>query len=66
MNFDGDVISYFKDKAKEEGCPYQTLMNRVLKEYINGSRVEQLATEVSEIILQDPDFISALSKKLSS
>lgn len=66
MNVDGDILAYFKDRASEDGLPYQTLMNQVLREYVQGTRPEQLAAGVSEVLLEDPAFLEALAKKVLS
>jgi len=34
IRLDADVISYFKEKAKQEGNKYQTLINQYLRETI--------------------------------
>ena len=31
INLDGHVIAYFKERAREEGCAYQTLLNQALR-----------------------------------
>ena len=64
MNLDGEVISFFKDRAKEDGRPYQTLINQILREYVGGSRPEQLAQEVAERLLLDENFLTAVSEKI--
>jgi uncharacterized protein (DUF4415 family) len=65
INLDGDVIGFFKEWAKEEGLPYQNLINRVLREYAQGGRPEKIAQSVSSILLRDQGFIELLKKRLS-
>ncbi|MFN8390773.1 MAG: BrnA antitoxin family protein [Bdellovibrionota bacterium] len=65
MNLDGDVLSFFKDRAKEDGRPYQTLINQVLREYVSGSRPERIAQDVAEILLTDEAFVASLAQKLT-
>ncbi len=62
MNVDGDIVSHFKNWAKQDGRRYQTLMNQVLREYIEGSRPEKMAKEVGDLLLADPDFVARLIK----
>jgi len=38
IRLDGDVVSYFKEKAKQEGSKYQTLMNQYLRTAIFKQR----------------------------
>ncbi len=66
MNLDGDVIAFFKDRAQEDGQPYQTLINQILKEYVNGSRPERMAKNVAEILANDGAFLSLLAEKIRS
>ena len=62
MNFDGDVIDYFKKKAKADGRSYQTLVNDALREHIKGSNVEIMAKMVGERILSDPSFLERIKE----
>ncbi|MCC6954903.1 MAG: BrnA antitoxin family protein [Deltaproteobacteria bacterium] len=64
MNVDGDLIEYFKTRSREEGRPYQLLMNDALREYVQGTKPERLAAEVGERLLNDPAFIDDLKSKL--
>jgi len=66
MNVDGDVVEHFKKRGKEEGRPYQTLMNQVLREYVKGSRVERVAESVAQILCENEDFLQAVSQKVRS
>lgn len=65
INLDGHVISYFKARAREEGCAYQTLINQALREYVTGSRPERLAREVRELLVADPSFVEKLAIALA-
>lgn len=38
---DNDIIKNFKSKAKQQGLGYQTLINQVLKNYINSSALNE-------------------------
>lgn len=64
MNLDGDVIGYFKERARAEGRAYQSLINQVLREYVEGERPEQLARKVCDLLVDDPAFLSKLREKL--
>lgn len=64
MNLDGDVVAYFRARAKKEGRAYQSLINQVLREYVEGSRPEQLAAKVQEKLLGDAEFLKELAAKL--
>ena len=66
MNLDGDLIEYFKRRGREEGRPYQLLLNDALREYVQGSRTERLAAEVGEQLLGDEAFLDGLKAKLRS
>ena len=57
MNLDSDIIEFFKARAEQEGTPYQFLINQILRDYVRGNRVDQLAKEVSAHLLKDPTFI---------
>lgn len=64
INMDADVVRYFKKRARSEGRAYQSLINQVLREYVDGSRPEQLAKIVKEVLLTDEGFFQALKTKL--
>lgn len=64
MNLDGDIVGYFKKLASEDGRPYQSLINQVLREYIEGSRPEKLARDVGQLLLKDNSFLKALNGSL--
>ncbi|MGB7947216.1 MAG: BrnA antitoxin family protein [Candidatus Binatia bacterium] len=38
IRLDGDVLNYFKEKAKQEGGKYQTLINQCLRAAISKQR----------------------------
>lgn len=65
INLDGHVIAYFKERAREEGCAYQTLINQALREYVGGSRPERLSREVRDLLLADPQFLDKLANALA-
>lgn len=64
INLDGDVVQYFKEWAKQEGRPYQSLVNQVLREFVLGTRPEHLAQQVQELLLRDDGFLAELQARL--
>ena len=64
INLDGDVVQYFKEWAKQEGRPYQSLVNQVLREFVNGTPTEQLAEQIQVMLLQDEHFLTQLQSRL--
>lgn len=62
INLDGDVVNHFKERAREEGLPYQLLINQTLRSYMLGERPERLAKEVSKLLEDDPNFIAKLAQ----
>ena len=64
MNFDGDIIQHFKTRAADEGRSYQVLMNDALRDAIRGSRDEQVARRVQQLLLEDKNFLSRLTQTL--
>lgn len=64
MNLDGEVLAHFKRLAEQEGQPYQSLINQVLKDFVNGSRPEKMAQLVAELLKNDESFLSEIRKKL--
>ena len=66
MNLDGDLVEHFKRRAKEEGRPYQILINDALREGVFGSRPDRLAAEVSRSLLLDEHFLAELTARLQS
>lgn len=66
INLDGEVIHHFKLLAQQEGRPYQSLINQVLREYVAGTRSEQVAEEVKLLLLQDKSFLAQLRQSLNT
>jgi uncharacterized protein (DUF4415 family) len=65
MNIDGDVLSFFKQQARETGRSYQILMNDALRDFIEGSKAERVAVTVGNILLSDNSFLAALKEQLA-
>lgn len=58
---DQDVLAFFKARAAETGAePYQTQINRVLREYTSGGK-----PPASEHLLADEGFISRLAERVA-
>jgi uncharacterized protein (DUF4415 family) len=54
---DGDIIEYFKNMAGKPGADkYQTQINRVLREYIDGGRQDALVSDTA--------FIDAVAQRV--
>ena len=66
INLDGDLVQYFKDRAEEDDLGYQLLINRALREFVEGNKTEQLAKEIGQLLGSDPSFIELISQKISS
>ena len=64
INFDGDIIKHFKEKAKSEGRSYQVLINDALREYIKGTSAEQLARTVGEMLINDSSFLEIIATQI--
>ena len=58
---DQDLLQFFKARAAEPGAaPYQTQINRALREYVTGGRYP-----LSKDLLSDEGFISRLAERVS-
>ncbi len=58
---DQDVLAFFKMKAAKPGAePYQTQINRALREYISGSE-----PPAKDRLLDDERFISRLAERVA-
>jgi hypothetical protein len=66
INLDQDIIEFFKLRAEDEGTPYQFLINQILRDYVRGNRVDQLARDVSEQLLGDQSFLQRLLESASA
>ena len=59
---DKDVLDFFKARAaKPNADPYQTQINRALREIVDGSR-----THLREELVKDEDFISRISERVAA
>lgn len=59
---DKDVLDFFKARAgKPSADPYQTQINRALRELVDGSR-----TNLREELVNDEGFISRISERVAA
>ena len=59
---DQDLLRFFKARAAEPGAePYQTQINRALREHVFGSRHPQ-----GKHLLKDEGFISRLAERVAA
>ncbi len=54
INFDADILAQVKDLSEETGTPYQTLLNKILKEAmlkktIKENRLDRLEKEIEKL-----------------
>jgi len=54
INVDEDILADIREMADAQGTPYQTLLNKVLKDAVNfkieeGSRLDKLEREVARL-----------------
>ncbi len=59
---DADIIEYFKNAGHEAKEGYQTLINRTLREVIQGGQGRSLQTD----LLNDQHFLAELKTKLET
>jgi uncharacterized protein (DUF4415 family) len=64
INLDGDVVRQFKERAAKEGRAYQSLINQVLREHLEGSTPQKMAKDVAEILGSDRRFLDNLVLEL--
>ncbi len=51
LRLDAIVVADIKEKAEKLGLPYQTLINSVLKQYLNGELVSREAISIFKEML---------------
>ena len=69
ISLDKDVVAHFKSQAKQRGTlPYQTQINQTLREAagIGASPVSSKTRAVKAALLNDPDFIHSLAKRIGA
>ena len=59
---DKDVLDFFKARAAQPGAPpYQTQINRGLRELVEGTR-----TDLRDLLLKDERFLSRISEGVAA
>ena len=59
INFDSDILAEVKEMAEELGSPYQTLLNKIVRDAVSEKRT------VSERLSKLEKEVRALKKKLA-
>jgi predicted DNA binding CopG/RHH family protein len=58
LRLDAIIVSDLKEKAEKMGLPYQTLINSVLKQYLNGEFVSRETISMVKEILSHKDEVA--------
>lgn len=58
LRLDAIIVSDIKEKAEKMGLPYQTLINSVLKQYLNGEFVSKETISIFKEILSKKDEVA--------
>lgn len=58
LRLDAIIVSDIKEKAEKMGLPYQTLINSVLKQYLNGEFVPKETIAIFKEILSKKDEVA--------
>jgi len=58
LRLDAIIVSDLKEKAERMGLPYQTLINSVLKQYLNGEIVSRETVSMVKEILSHKDEVA--------
>jgi predicted DNA binding CopG/RHH family protein len=58
LRIDADIVSDVKDRAELLGLPYQTLINSVLKQYLNGELVSRETVSMVKEMLSKKDEVA--------
>jgi uncharacterized protein (DUF4415 family) len=64
MDVDADIIEYFKQEAARQDKNYQTLINNLLREFVDGRREISAKENFKRELLQDRDFLQKLKEAL--
>jgi uncharacterized protein (DUF4415 family) len=63
---DADIIEYFKKLAEETNTGYQTLINKTLREKVDGIQKSREHEDFLERLLNDKDALSRLKTELEA
>lgn len=58
LRLDAIIVGDLKDKAEKLGLPYQTLINSVLKQYLNGELVSRETVSMVKELLSHKDEVA--------
>lgn len=58
LRLDAIIVSDIKEKAEKMGLPYQTLINSVLKQYLNGEFVSKETVSIFKEMLSRKDEVA--------
>lgn len=58
LRLDAIIVSDIKEKAERMGLPYQTLINSVLKQYLNGEFVSKETISIFKEILSKKNEVA--------
>ena len=68
ITLDQDLVEHFKAEAAKPGAlPYQTQINQTLRKALIGEEVQPQQTEaIKAALLEDPDFLRAVARRLEA
>ena len=58
LRLDAIIVSDIKEKAEKMGLPYQTLINSVLKQYLNGEFVSRETVSMVKEMFSKKDEVA--------
>ena len=58
LRLDAIIVSDIKEKAEKMGLPYQTLINSVLKQYLNGEFVSKETVSMVKEMFSKKDEVA--------
>jgi uncharacterized protein (DUF4415 family) len=64
MYVDADIVDYFKKEAEGQEKGYQTLINQVLREFVDGRLEMSMKEDFKRELLQDREFLKELKEAL--
>ena len=64
MDVDADIVEYFKQAADGQDAGYQTLINKVLREFVDERREISTKESFKRELLKDEEFLRELKEAL--
>ncbi len=61
---DADIVDYFKKEAEGHEKGYQTLINQILREFVDGRMEMSVKEDFKRELLQDQEFLKELKEAL--